>query len=237
MTMESLSAYSLAWRNDLVALPPGQHPFMRLSFRIRRGVSFAAVVLAGACTAQETGHSDSSAAGGSEAELMARGTQLLYQSGDPIAAEATFRDVLSKNPAHYGAHYQLAVALDRGGKPVEARTEWNEVLRMAESFKDSVSAQNARARLGAPDTASQSGLMARGIDLMYKQNDPVAAIEQFNGILARNRTHYGATYQLAVALDRANRGSEAKAVWQRVLPMAIQFKDQKTIDTARARLR
>ena len=168
---------------------------------------------------------------------MERGTQQLYQSGDPIAAEVTFREVLAKNPSHYGAHYQLAVAMDRGGKPLEARAEWNEVLRLAESFNDSVSAQAARARLGSPDTASQAGLMARGLDLMYKQHDPGAAIERFNEILKRNRTHYGATYQLAVALDRANRGAEAKQVWQRVLPMAIQYKDQKTIDTARARLR
>ena len=79
--------------------------------------------------------------------------------------------------------------------------------------------------------------MVRGLDLMYRQNNPSAAIEQFQAILARNRVHYGATYQLAVALDRANRGAEAKQVWQRVLPMAIQYKDQKVADTARARLR
>ena len=97
--------------------------------------------------------------------------------------------------------------------------------------------KTAQARLAAPDTASQAGLMARGLDLMYSRNDPAAAIEQFNAVLARNKTHYGATYQLAIALDRAGRATEAKAVWQRVLPMAIQFKDQKTIDTARARLR
>jgi Tfp pilus assembly protein PilF len=205
----------------------------------RRASSLAALVLLSlpACTAQQAADSDSGAGAQSEAQLMEKGTQQLYQSGDPIAAEATFRAVLAKNPSHYGAHYQLAVAMDRGGKPAEARAEWNEVLRLAESFKDSVSAQAARARLGSPDTASQAGLMARGLDLMYKQNDPGAAIEQFQEIIKRNRTHYGASYQLAVALDRANRAEEAKQVWQRVLPMAIQYKDQKTIDTARARLR
>jgi tetratricopeptide (TPR) repeat protein len=220
---------------SLESRPVNSHD-MSLSSGFRRRASLAAVLLACACTARDAGQADSVTAA-SEAELMAKGTQLLYQAGDPIAAEAAFREVLAKNPTHYGAHYQLAVSLDRGGRPVDARAEWNEVLRMAESFKDSVSAQAARARLGSPDTASQNGLMARGIDLMYKQNNPVAAIEQFEAVLNRNRVHYGATYQLAVALDRANRAADARQVWQRVLPMAIQYKDQKTVDTARARLR
>jgi Tfp pilus assembly protein PilF len=194
------------------------------------------IVASAACSSKEAAQSPQTARQ-SEADLMQRGMQELYQSQNPVAAEATFRAVLALNPTHYGAHYQLAVALDRGGKPAEARPEWSEVLRLAESFKDTTVAKTAQARLAGPDTASQAGLMARGLDLMYSRNDPIAAIEQFKSVLSRNSTHYGATYQLAVALDRAGRPAEAKPVWQRVLPMAIQFKDQKTIDTARARLR
>jgi Flp pilus assembly protein TadD len=189
-----------------------------------------------ACSEKEAAQSPD-AARESEADLMQRGMAQMYQSQDPTAAEAAFRAVLALNPTHYGAHYQLAVALDRGGKPSEARPEWNEVLRQAETFKDTTVIKTAKARLAAPDTASESGLMVRGVDLMYARNDLVGAIEKFQAVLARNRTHYGANYQLAVALDRAGRADEAKVVWQRVLPMAIQFKDQKTIDTARARLR
>jgi Tfp pilus assembly protein PilF len=172
-----------------------------------------------------------------EARLMDQGIQQLYNAADPVAAESTFRAVLATNPTHYGAHYQLAVALDRGGKPADARGEWSEALRLAESFDDTATAKTARARLAAPDTASQPAMMIRGLDLMYRQNNPTAAIEQFQAILARNRTHYGATYQLAVAYDRAGRAADAKKMWEKVLPMAIQYKDQKVVDTARARLR
>jgi Tfp pilus assembly protein PilF len=189
-----------------------------------------------ACSSRDAAQTPA-AAKENEAELMQRGMQQLYQSQNPVGAEATFRAVLALNPAHYGAHYQLAVALDRGGKPLDARPEWTEVLQLAESFKDTTVIRAAKGRLAAPDTASQDGMMARGLDLMYARNDLTGAIDQFKAVLARNRAHYGATYQLAVALDRAGRRDEAKAMWQRVLPMAIQFKDQKTIDTARARLR
>jgi len=214
------------------------HHMTSLSLLPRRTLGAGLLVLsfAGACSGKEAAQSPAAAAE-SDAQLMSRGMQQMYQANDPVAAEATFRAVLAKNPTHYGAHYQLAVALDRGGKPQDARPEWNEVLRLAQSFNDSTVVKTALTRLGAPDTASQAGLMARGLDLMYAKNDPAGAIGQFKAILDRNHTHYGANYQLAIALDRAGRAAEAKLVWQRVLPMAIQFKDQKTIDTARARLR
>jgi Tfp pilus assembly protein PilF len=198
--------------------------------------SVMCLLVVGACSQKEAAQSPA-AAKESEADLMQRGMQQMYQSQDAAAAEATFRAVLALNPTHYGAHYQLAVALDRGGKPTDARPEWNEVLRQAETFKDTTVIKTAKARLAAPDTVGEAGLMARGLDLMYARNDLVGAIEKFQAVLARNKTHYGATYQLAVALDRSGRRDEAKTVWQRVLPMAIQFKDQKTADTARARLR
>src|SRR5436190_359604 len=95
---------------------------------LRASVMF--LLMAGACTSKEAAQTPG-AAKETESDLMQRGMQQMYQSQDPVAAEATFRAVLALNPTHYGAHYQLAVALDRGGKPTEARPEWNEVLRQA----------------------------------------------------------------------------------------------------------
>ena len=118
-----------------------------------------------------------------EAQLMQRGVALLYQSNDPIGAEAVFRQVLQQHPAHYGAQYQLAVAVDRGGRPTEARALWETVLRNAQAASDSATASIARTRLAAPDTASQAGMMAFGLDLLYRQNNPTAAADQFRKIL------------------------------------------------------
>src|SRR5690242_8586348 len=124
-----------------------KHRFSRWALH----VGVVTLLAVSACTQKEAAQSPA-AAKESEADLMQRGMQQMYQSQDAAAAEATFRAVLALNPTHYGAHYQLAVALDRGGKPAEARPEWNEVLRQAQTFKDTTVIKTATARLAAPDT-------------------------------------------------------------------------------------
>ena len=171
-----------------------------------------------------------------DAALMDRGVRLLYQSADPIGAETAFREVLQRNPSHYGAQYQLAVALDRGGRPGEARTRWQSVLDNAERIQDTATARAARARLAAPDTASEAAMMALGLDLLYRQKDPTGAAAQFRDVLRRNPTHYGATYQLASALDQSGEERQARGLWERVLGMASTYRDTATARTARRRL-
>ncbi len=55
--------------------------------------------------------------------------------------------MLERNPTHYGATFQLARALDRARKPIEARPLWEKVLRMAEGYGDKATADTARERL------------------------------------------------------------------------------------------
>lgn len=211
---------------------------MRISARspIRRILPFGllAAVLVSAC-AKTSSDQDSSAA--IQKQLMDRGLALLYKSGDPVGAEQNFRAVLARNGAHYGARYQLAVALDRGGRPAEARSEWTQVLQQAQSFNDSATMKTALARLGSPDTASLPAMMVLGVDLLYRQNNPAAAEAQFRKVLQRNPNHYGATYQLATALDKKGDSAQARALWTKVLGMATQYKDERTVATARSRLR
>jgi Tfp pilus assembly protein PilF len=165
---------------------------------------------------------------------MSAGLELLNR--DPSAAADTFREVLKTNPTHYGARFQLAKALDLSGKPAEARPIWEEVLGAAEAVKDTVTASTARTRLALPDTASQVGMMNQGLNLLYAQRNPSAAAEQFRKVLERNPTHYGATFQLAKALDQAGKPDVARPYWEKILIMAEGIKDQTTADAARARL-
>jgi hypothetical protein len=50
-------------------------------------------------------------------------------------------------------------------------------------------------------------------------------------------THYGAHYQLAVALLAAGREAEARAAWFEFVPLAERAGDRDTLDRAPAALR
>ncbi len=69
-----------------------------------------------------------------------------------------------------------------------------------------------------PETEGE--LMQAGLDALYKKQDPNAAVAAFHKVLDKNPTHYGATYQIATALDRAGKRDEATSYWEKVLAMA-----------------
>jgi Tfp pilus assembly protein PilF len=191
---------------------------------------------------------------GSEAEeqMMKAGLDALYARRDPAGAAAQFRKVLEKNPNHYGATFQLAMALEQAGRKDEARPLWQRSLTLAEAAGDTETAATARARLAppaapaapgpaapappAPAAAPEETLMKTGLDLLYQRNDPNGAAVQFRRILERNPRHYGATFQLAMALDRAGKPAEARPLWEKVLKMAEESSDRETATTAKARL-
>ena len=79
--------------------------------------------------------------------------------------------------------------------------------------------------------------MKAGLDLLYSRNDPEGAAAQFRGVLALNPSHYGATFQLGTALDRAGKPGEAQPYWEKMLAMAEATGDDATVATVRARLR
>lgn len=168
--------------------------------------------------------------------LMARGVESLYTRSDPEAAARDFRKVLAKNPEHYGANFQLAMALDRSGKPEEARPFWQKSLAMAEAIKDEKTADAARTRLGLPGPSPEEAAMKAGLDALYGTKDAAAAIVEFRKVLELNPTHYGATFQLAMALDRAGKPAEARPFWEKALKMAEGYKDARTAEMAKERL-
>jgi tetratricopeptide (TPR) repeat protein len=168
--------------------------------------------------------------------LMKSGVDSLYAKSDPEAAAKAFRKVLAKNPEHYGANFQLAVALDRAGKPEEARPLWEKSLVMAEAIKDEKTADAARKRLGQPGPSREDAAMKAGLSAFYDQKNAAVAIVEFRKVLEMNPNHYGATFQLAKALDQAGKPAEARPLWEKALKMADGFKDAETAKMARERL-
>jgi hypothetical protein len=142
--------------------------------------------------------------------------------------------VLKENPNHYGATYQLATALDDLSEGAEARRLWERFLVMAEAASDQAVLPSVRARLARPDETA--ALMAAGIDALYTRRDPATAIARFRTVLRWNGQHYGATYQLAVALDAIGNAREAQVWWTNILQAAEASGDVETADRAKRRL-
>lgn len=80
-------------------------------------------------------------------QRMARGVTYLHFRDEPALAVGEFVAVLGGQPTHYGAHYQLATALDRTGQPDAARAIWTTFLRLATEIGDEANAEVARRRL------------------------------------------------------------------------------------------
>jgi hypothetical protein len=79
-------------------------------------------------------------------------------------------------------------------------------------------------------------LMLAGLDALYQQHDPVSAAASFHEILAINPEHYGATLQLAKALDQSGNNSDALLLWRKMQSMAEAVGDAETLQTVRKRL-
>lgn len=175
-----------------------------------------------------------------EESMMKAGLEFLYAKRDPNAAAAEFRKVIERNPNHYGATFQLATALDRAGKPEDARPIWQRMAALAEAVRDKDTAAVARARLGQPvagvEASGEEAVMKSGLDLLYTKRDPNAAAAEFRKLLALNPRHYGATFQLAAALDQAGKKNEARPVWEKMLKLAETTNDKETAKIVRERL-
>ncbi len=74
---------------------------------------------------------------------------LVYQYHLDASALAVdrYRTVLDLKPHHYGAHYQLAVALLGSGRRDAAQAAWREFVAMADAIGDHESLESAPALL------------------------------------------------------------------------------------------
>ena len=87
-----------------------------------------------------------------------------------------------------------------------------------------------------PAVEDQAAAMQAGLDAFYTRHDPQAAVPEFQKVLAANPSHYGATFQLAAALDAAGKRAEARPLWKKMLDMSVAVNDTETANAARARL-
>jgi Tfp pilus assembly protein PilF len=83
----------------------------------------------------------------SQAQRMTRAVDLLYREQDAAKAVELLREVLARTPDHYGAHYQIATALDKLGQRAEAEKYWRAFEPMARATNDQASLATVTERL------------------------------------------------------------------------------------------
>lgn len=157
----------------------------------------------------------------------------------PHRAASLWSAVLARAPGDGEARLGLAEALDDAGRSDEAREPWAQLLTSGDQEKRRRAAQRLSSEAGSAG-AELAVLMESGLAALHgtdgRGRRPAEAIALFQRVLAASPRHYGATYQLAVALDAAGLRDDARGMWERVLPLAEQFRDASTIAAARARL-
>ena len=84
-----------------------------------------------------------------EAAMLA-GLVQHYQLRNPAGAVEWYRRVLRAVPTHYGAHYQLAIALLASGQERDARIAWNAFEPLAKAIGDRASLEGAPEVLRRP---------------------------------------------------------------------------------------
>ncbi|MCC6524982.1 MAG: hypothetical protein IT373_20160, partial [Polyangiaceae bacterium] len=175
-------------------------------------------------------------------ELRRAATLARLERNDPDRAATLLGRLLARVPGDRRALAELGEALDDAGRSGEARVAGRRLLTAAhgDAARDRELVARARARLGldegSPPEAEQRRLVALGLEALYTRRDAEAAIALFGRVLAENPTHYGATFQLAKALELAGREQEARAAWGKVLEMAEGYGDAATAAEARSHL-
>jgi cytochrome c-type biogenesis protein CcmH/NrfG len=79
--------------------------------------------------------------------------------------------------------------------------------------------------------------MKAGLAAMYERKDARAAVSLFREVITNRADHYGATFQLAKALDQSGDSTAALPVWRRILDLARTAGDSTTAAIASSRIR
>ena len=172
-----------------------------------------------------------------DADLRKQGLAARYEQLDPDRAATIFARLAERHPRDVDTQVELAQALDAALRSDEARPVWLRALDLARLHDDRAHVKMATDRLRGDSTDAEQGrLMQAGLDALYQARDPARAVGLFRQVLALDPEHYGATYQLAAALDAAGRTDEARGLWPVVLDRAKRLGDEKTAQDVSARI-
>jgi tetratricopeptide (TPR) repeat protein len=176
---------------------------------------------------------------------------LARRAGDVPGALRWAARAVGCNPRLALAGYYHAFALEQAGRTDEALAEYRRTTALDDQHHDAWLGQGrlleARgewaAAVAAYETAaavnptSADAAMLAGLVHHHRLGQSAVAVERFRRVLQIDPDHYGAHYQLAVALLASGRTAEARAAWRRFERLAAAIGDRTSIARAPAALR
>jgi Flp pilus assembly protein TadD len=164
-----------------------------------------------------------------------------HQAGLLLQAEAAYRQILTMDPAHTDARYNLGVALDGLGLPAEAEASYREALWLRPNFPEAhTNLGNVLFALGRPAEAEASHREA----LRLRPNYPEAHTTLGNALFAlgrpaeaeashrealRLRSDYPEAYtNLGIALSGLGQPAEAEVSHREALRLRPNFPEAHT---------
>jgi hypothetical protein len=156
---------------------------------------------------------------------------------DARRAAVLWRRRASRYPADTAAWRMAAEALDASGQVDEGRRIWLKVRELALRSGDKTSMDAAHDRLDDPEEEiAEAGWMNDALAALYQKNDPPTAVSLLKTILAQTPAHFGASFQLARALEAAGQKKEALEQWKHFRAMPETANDAPSAKMAEDRI-
>ncbi|MFI5395361.1 MAG: tetratricopeptide repeat protein [Candidatus Binatia bacterium] len=154
------------------------------------------------------------------------------------------------NPGLALTHFYRGAALERLNRLDEALQEYREttaidavhteawmaqgrLLERRMAWQDAVAAYD---QVLAGDPTAAEAAMRAGLVCQYHLANPARAVERYRAVLRLMPNHYGAHYQLALALLAAGNEPEARVAWKAFEPLAAAIGDRAALESAPAAL-
>jgi tetratricopeptide (TPR) repeat protein len=171
--------------------------------------------------------------------------------GNPDASLRWADRAVRCNPRFALTHFQRGAALQRLDRKDESLDEYRETTELDASHSAAWFAQGdllekkkrwrpavrAYERAFAADPYFLKARMRAAILYHRRLAEPERAIELYRSVLRQSPSHYGAHYQLAMALWASGNEQEARAAWRKFLPLAKEVGDERSIANAPAGLK
>lgn len=175
---------------------------------------------------------------------------LAFRQGDLAESLRWAEEAVTCNPGMALTQYYHGAALERLGREADALAAYQRVTAIDTQHTDAWLAQGrllervprwaeaaaAYEHARTTDPTRAEAAMLAGLVYHHQLGEPARAVEHYRTVLTLDPNHYGAHYQVAMALLASGRMDDARAAWRAFVPLAERIGDRASLARAPAEL-